>query len=189
MRAAYYEVDPDEVGVAVAAGFETADAVSLPRHMRHGDYGASIEAEYRAGRTLLVKDTEVEAQTESERAAYRAIGVRAWVGVPLVENGRLEVILGVHSATPREWTRAEIELLEEVAARTWAAVERARAEAALRESEVRARRAHDLIKGIVEATDGSRPAQGCLSRHAGPRTAQPARADPNRPRVDRCAAR
>jgi len=74
--------------------------------------------------------------------------------VPLVENGRLEVILGVHSATPREWTRAEIGLLEEVAARTWSAVKRARAEAALRESEVRARQAHDLIKGIVEATDG-----------------------------------
>ena len=154
IRAAYYEVDPDETGVAVAAGFERTDAVSLPRHMRHDDYGASIEAEYRAGRTLLVKDTEVEAQAESERAAYRAIGVRAWVGVPLVKNGRLEVILGVHSATPREWRRAEIELLEEVAERTWAAAERARAEAALRESEVRARRAHDLIKGISEATEG-----------------------------------
>ena len=36
---------------------------------------------------------------------------------------------------PRVWTPDEIALVEEVAERTWAAIERARAEAALRESE------------------------------------------------------
>jgi PAS domain S-box-containing protein len=46
-----------------------------------------------------------------------------------------------HDAHPREWIEREIALLEETAERTWAAVERARAEAALRASEERLRRA------------------------------------------------
>ncbi len=42
---------------------------------------------------------------------------------------------GVHSTTAREWTESEIALVQEAAERTWAAAERARSEAALRESE------------------------------------------------------
>jgi GAF domain-containing protein len=41
----------------------------------------------------------------------------------------------VHSIAPRAWTSDEVTLVEETADRTWSAVERARAEAALRESE------------------------------------------------------
>jgi two-component system CheB/CheR fusion protein len=44
---------------------------------------------------------------------------------------------GVHSSEPRAWTAREVELVQEVAERTWDAVERARTEATLRESEAR----------------------------------------------------
>jgi PAS domain S-box-containing protein len=45
----------------------------------------------------------------------------------------------VASEQPRRWRAAEVALVEETAERTWAAMERARAEAALRESEERLR--------------------------------------------------
>src|SRR3954451_17846648 len=45
----------------------------------------------------------------------------------------------VVSAEPRRWTAMDIALVLETGERTWAAVERARAEAALRESEARFR--------------------------------------------------
>ena len=35
----------------------------------------------------------------------------------------MRAFLYVHSATPRDWTEAEVSLVEEVAARTWAEVE------------------------------------------------------------------
>src|SRR5262249_8170264 len=44
---------------------------------------------------------------------------------------------GVNNATPRVWTKSEVELIREVAERFWEAVERARAEEALREREQR----------------------------------------------------
>jgi PAS domain S-box-containing protein len=42
-------------------------------------------------------------------------------------------MFGVNSASPRAWTKVEAELIRDVAGRVWEAVERARAEAALRE--------------------------------------------------------
>jgi PAS domain S-box-containing protein len=73
--------------------------------------------------------------TPAERAAHAAIGVIGAIGVPLVKQGELVAILAVHTVGPREWTEDEIVLVEETAERTWEAVERARAEDALRESE------------------------------------------------------
>src|SRR5205085_11887157 len=72
--------------------------------------------------------------SDVERAAYRAIDVRAYIAVPLVKDGRFAALLAVHDVGARGWTEAEVRLVEETAERTWAAVERARAEAALRES-------------------------------------------------------
>jgi PAS domain-containing protein len=54
---------------------------------------------------------------------------------------------GVNHDTPRVWTAGEIELVREVAERTWDAVERTRAEAALREQKTRLRLALEASAG------------------------------------------
>jgi PAS domain S-box-containing protein len=59
--------------------------------------------------------------------------------VPVVKGGQLAASLFVLNADPRVWTDGEVALVEAVAERTWGAVERVRAEAALRERESRLR--------------------------------------------------
>jgi transposase len=66
-------------------------------------------------------------------ATTRLASALGWV--PLVKGGRFVAALGVHQHAPRGWTPEEVALVEETAERTWAALERARAEEALRESE------------------------------------------------------
>lgn len=135
MRASYFEVEADQDAFMLTARHEAENAAPLPDRMRLSDFGADMSAAYRSGRTLIVPDTEKEPVAEAQHAAYRAIGIRAWTAVPLVKDGVLTAIVGIHSATPRDWTGAEVQILEDVAERTWAAVERARTEAALRERE------------------------------------------------------
>ena len=53
--------------------------------------------------------------------------------MPLVRGGRLLAGLYVNHNTPREWSSDEVTLVEQVAARTWDALQRASAEAQLRE--------------------------------------------------------
>jgi PAS domain S-box-containing protein len=108
------------------------------RH-RANDFGATLFNEMRAGRTLAVMDVTVEDRiTEEERQAYPALGIRAYIGVPLIKQGRHVAIFAVLQTTARVWTAAEIALVEQMAERTWSAVERAQAEAALREAKAAA---------------------------------------------------
>lgn len=67
--------------------------------------------------------------------AFAALSIQAGFAVPLVKESTLIAVLTVHNATSRKWTEQEIALAEEVAERTWAAVELARSERALRERE------------------------------------------------------
>ena len=68
-------------------------------------------------------------------------------------------MLFVHSAGPRRWTEADLSLIEDVAERTWAAVARARAEAAQRELnetlELRVAKALAERKLLVDIIDGT----------------------------------
>lgn len=81
---------------------------------------------------------DADATISAEEAAVNAsAGFRAYIAVPLVKSGTWVAVLAVHSLQPREWAVDDISIVEETAERTWAAVERARAQSDLRESERR----------------------------------------------------
>ena len=93
----------------------------------------------RRGETVVVDDVNTDPRfTDAERAQLLAAQqIAAFVGMPLIKDGRWLATFGVHSATPRAWTRDQIALVEITADRTWSAAERARAEEALGRSEDR----------------------------------------------------
>ena len=133
-RCQYCEALPDEDTLLWGPGYE--DGVDhLEGHIRISDFDASILALFRAGRTLVIDDAQAESRDEPHRAAFAAAQIRAALAVPLVKEGRLVAVLSLHHGAPRHWTDSQVKLAEEVAERTWAAVERARAAQALRQSE------------------------------------------------------
>ncbi len=97
-----------------------------------------LMGEYRAGRTAVTTDISSDDRMGSTaQASYSAIlQINAFVAVPLVKGGRFVAGLSALMTNARNWTQDEILLVEETAERTWAAVERARAEVALRDSEI-----------------------------------------------------
>lgn len=138
----HFDVTPNYVrGVREATG----------RH-RYADYGSDLLSDLRAGRTRVQPDIQNDARlTEAEKAALAEYGVGASLNVPLVKERRLVAFLGVNFPSAHDFTANEIALVREVAERTWAAVERARAEVALRESEKRYRTLFEKMRqGYVE---------------------------------------
>jgi PAS domain S-box-containing protein len=88
----------------------------------------------------VVKDVAVsELLPETDRLTLAAVHAGAFIAVPLIKGGRLVACLCATDESPRDWTQDEVELVWHTGERTWAAVERARAEAALREGEERFR--------------------------------------------------
>ncbi len=103
-------------------------------------FGAEMLSAYRDGRTVIEDDVDAEgSRTSQERKAFETIKTKAFVGVPLIKDGDFVAGLAVHATDAREWSPTEVAIIEDTAERTWDAVERVRAEAALRLSEERFR--------------------------------------------------
>ena len=69
------------------------------------------------------------------RGRYAALGILAFVTVPFHREGEWKFLLAVADNHPREWRVGELQLLRQLSERVFPRIERARAEAALRESE------------------------------------------------------
>ncbi|NTU85881.1 MAG: response regulator, partial [Chloroflexales bacterium] len=138
-RVGYAEVDAAVAALAVRVEW-TADDLARPGgRVPFAAVGVELAAWYRAGRTWLITDVERDPRLFVQQAAadYLAWGVRAIMSVPLGTPSQWVAVLYVGAPVARDWTTDEVALVREVGERTWAAVERARAEAALHAAQVR----------------------------------------------------
>jgi PAS domain S-box-containing protein len=146
-RIGYAEVDEDETYAFVQADWTRDPEVpSLAgQRTRIAGFGEEAMTFLRAGQPLAFPDIRALPQGSVDRtAAWEAAGVRALITVPLVRESRLKALLYVHEPQPRAWKRSDIAIVRDVAERSWAAVERARAEQSLRDSEDHYRHAVEL---------------------------------------------
>ncbi|MBM6592466.1 PAS domain S-box protein [Microvirga pudoricolor] len=140
-RVGYGEVDATQRHFTVERNWTDGTvAQSLGEHDLAG-FGPDVLSTLRSGVTLVVNDVvrDPRTATPDRLAAFAALETTATVTVTLLKQERLAAALYVHDREPREWTHAEIKLVEDVAERTWEALERSRTEAALRHSNERLR--------------------------------------------------
>jgi len=110
----------------------------------HGSYatvhfGSGNFETLERGDTWVSDDLEHDPRTGAPDVwpAYRALGVHAGVAVPLSRNGGLTACLFVNQAHARTWSEDELRVIADVAERAWSAIERVRAEEALRAADRR----------------------------------------------------
>ncbi|MCY6489817.1 ATP-binding protein [Leptolyngbya sp. GGD] len=138
-RVAYAEILLNPQQVSIYRSY-TNGVAELSGVFSTEEYGRDLIKDYRMGQQVIVSDIQHSKRlTEREKAKFKAIDIAAYCDTPLIKNGQLVALLIVHQSTPRQWTKLEARQIEETAERTWAAVERARAEAALRQSETKYR--------------------------------------------------
>jgi len=126
----YGETQGDDVVISQGYG---NGLPSMTGRFRSVDFGERLTATHRAGIVQVIHDIETDAaNTEAERQVLRQACIGAYITVPLRKQGQWVATLAVHCLAPRLWTGDEVQLVEDVAERTWAAVERARAEEQLR---------------------------------------------------------
>lgn len=95
-----------------------------------------FSATVREGGPAVVADVEASPAADDHlQQLCRENRILAYLIVPVIRRSELVGILCLTQATPRTWTTLEVALVHETAERTWAAVERAGAEDALRRSE------------------------------------------------------
>ncbi len=138
----YAEIDPDAGAGAVVHEWSDAGGPLVTGALRLGAVGPEFLAELGRGNTVVVEDVAIE-PIAGPLETFERRSVRSFVAVPLVKDDRFVAVLAAVQRTPRHWLGTEVALVEEVAERTWSAVERARAESALRETNRRLQLALD----------------------------------------------
>jgi PAS domain S-box-containing protein len=107
------------------------------------------------GQPVITNDVKTDPKLDdpASQAFYSTANIRTVFTVPLVKNGHLKAIVYVSSAAPRNWQSDDVVLVADVAHRTWIAIEKARAEAGLRETEARFKVIAESLPALVWMID------------------------------------
>ena len=146
-RCYFVECYAGENRIAVSHTWSSNGAASLEGNYSLFDFGG-IEwwRQYSAG-NFSVADVETDPLTQGPAsAAYLSLQVRSYAVEPFRSDGPCTVVLAVTDDHARDWTREEKILLENVIARVWPLVERARADRLL----ARSREETDRQKRFLE---------------------------------------
>ncbi len=137
-RAGYGTVDTVTETITIARDFNQPGVSSIAGVLSFRDYGSYIE-DIKRGETVAIDDVARDPRTADTAEALRAISAGSFVNMPLMEQGRVVAMVFVNNAAPRHYSDSDLRLMREVAERVRTATERARSEAALRDSEAQFR--------------------------------------------------
>lgn len=110
-------------------------------------------AHLRVSGAIAVNDVMNDSRIIADTANYAALELGAFITTGVTYQSRWIGALNAVSRMPRQWHKDEIELLREVAARVWPLIERARAIAAMQDSETRFRSLADSVPQIIWVTN------------------------------------
>ena len=130
-RAGYGTVDPVAETITVIRDWNAPGIVTLAGVLHFRDYGYYIE-DLKRGDTVVFADAERDPRTIKGADALKRISAQAAINMPVSEHGGFVALFYLNHATAREWSPAELNFIRDVAGRVRTAVERLRAEAALR---------------------------------------------------------
>ncbi len=134
-RACYVEISEATGDARVEKDFVRADAPSLAGEHRIEDFAWSVDI-LRDGGCHVISDIRTsDLVPPDDRPACLALDIVACMCVPLLRGERLVGALCVGNRRPREWADSDLEILRIVSERIWSAIDRARAETAVIESE------------------------------------------------------
>jgi PAS domain S-box-containing protein len=134
-RCMYADIDQDGETLEVMRDYvDGVDSVAGLHRLQ--DFSPDIVAALQRGETVVMVDSHHDPRVDTPQAmaAWDRFETRALLCVPLVRDGRLIAMVALNHRAPRSFSAEEVALLEQVAERTWFAVDAVAAEAALRES-------------------------------------------------------
>ena len=133
----------------VLIGELSGDEVLIQRDFVHGvaslagrhhasAFGAALLEASGRGEPFVVDDVQADPRLdEATRARWARADIGALCAVGLHTGGQVAAAFSIHCKVARRWSPADIQLVRDVAERIWPAIERARAEAALKEADRR----------------------------------------------------
>ncbi|WP_243375164.1 PAS domain-containing protein [Microvirga solisilvae] len=155
-NAGYGEIFEDRDLVVVEREWSKGLFSNDGRIERISEIGEPVFGPLRQGQAIFTEDVlnDPWVRDDPEKVAlYKSANVRTILTAPLLKNGKLVSVYYVSSGQVRPWPVDDISLVQDVADRTWMAVEKARAQIRAREAEERLQKATNSFPAIIWTID------------------------------------
>ncbi|MEB0040660.1 MULTISPECIES: GAF domain-containing protein [unclassified Pseudomonas] len=153
-RVAFATVDLEQDSIVIKRDWVLGAVPSLVGVYSLNSFGALFDA-MRRGEGVVINDTQLDARTAQGDGECQARGMRTLINIPLLEQGVITTLLMLHGVQPRIWSDEEVSFVRDVAERSWVAMERSRAERALRDSELQFRTLADNMSQLAWTAEPS----------------------------------
>lgn len=145
----FAEIDAERDTARLKYVWHAEDVPRLPETIRLSDF---VRAEFyqalQNDEIFIIRDTDTDLRNNP--AAFRAVRMRSFIVVPFYRYTEWKTLLVIADSRSREWCEDEVNLVREISNRVFPRLERARAEAAMRESEEKySRIVNTASEGIV----------------------------------------
>uniref|UniRef100_UPI0035CB388E PAS domain-containing protein n=1 Tax=uncultured Sphingomonas sp. TaxID=158754 RepID=UPI0035CB388E len=129
-RAGYGVIDPVRETITVQRDWNMPGIESLAGTLHFRDYGSYIE-DLKRGELTAIADVRLDPRTAAGASALEGISARAFINMPVLDDGEFVALLYLNHVTVRPWPADDIAFIRDVANRTQVAIERRRAETQL----------------------------------------------------------
>ncbi|EJL35389.1 PAS domain-containing protein [Novosphingobium sp. AP12] len=126
-RAGYGIVDPVAETITIERDWNAPGITTIAGVLNFREHGSYID-DLKRGESAIITDTRTDPRTSATSPVLEAISARAFINMPVTEQGGFVALLYLNHAEPRQWPDDELAFIRDVAERTRAATERRRAE-------------------------------------------------------------
>ena len=136
---ALVETNEDADECAVLWDANAPGTSNLAGNYRLCNFHPPEEREFlRTGGSLVVEDVRENERSAARVEHFEALSIRSLVNAPYLADGRWKFVLHCSRSQPSRWVTGDLELVTALTARVYLRLQRARAEEAVRVSDVRA---------------------------------------------------
>ncbi len=132
-RAGYAQIVDDGDLLRIESNWTAEGVESLVGELRLLDYGSFLDS-LRQGEIVRIDDVSLDPRTRATADKLAEKHARAFVNVPIIEQGRLVAVLFVNMSETRQWDERDVAFIREFAERVRTAEQRLHSELALREA-------------------------------------------------------
>ncbi|MGI4847497.1 MAG: hybrid sensor histidine kinase/response regulator [Janthinobacterium lividum] len=146
-RVYYSEIeDADMIFRVPASWLSSNDLPPLPSACGIADFGDPLNEAIRTGAEFVIDNVRSDPRTAPMADAFTSIAIESILIVPIKKTAHISTHINVTSDVQRNWSADELDLVNDMARRTFDAIERARAQAALQVELENTRRAEAALK-------------------------------------------
>ncbi|PZP54598.1 MAG: hypothetical protein DI586_09415 [Micavibrio aeruginosavorus] len=131
-RAGYGEMSEEGDVISIERDWTSGEVDSIAGVHTFKHYGHEFARRIKAGDVIVADDILNDPLFAEGHDNIKKIGIRSLINVSLIQDGKPKALFFIHDTKPRHWREGEIELVTEMALRTWSEAERVYAEEEMR---------------------------------------------------------